>query len=67
MQDVKDGEQDLEQINPLILASTGLDVHMALRDIDAEMKCIEDIVNSSWRAPKITLKCLVPKEVKRRT
>lgn len=68
MQDVKDGEQDLEQINPLILASTGLDVHKASRDIDAEMKCIDDInVDSSWRAPKITLKCLVPKEVKRRT
>ena len=55
MQEVNDIKQDLKQINPLILASTGLDVHMDSIDFGAKRKCIDNIDHDSWHVPKINV------------
>lgn len=71
MQEVHDGTLKLEHINSTVLSAAGLDVHIDASSSDeSESNSTSDLVDTtddSWRVPTITLKDLVPKEVKRRT
>jgi len=71
MQDVKDGSQELSQINPLILATAGLEVHEMTSSNDAQVEVSTtdegDHKIDAWRVPSITLQSLRPQEIKRRT
>ena len=71
MQEVSAGTQRLMNINPSILAISGLDVHTAadksnLDTMTSTRKLTEEI-NDSRREPTCKLQSLVPKFVKRRT
>jgi hypothetical protein len=67
MIDVEHGTQQLSQINPAVLAASGLNVHTGNSDNDTN--CDEDTHhdNESWCDPIFIVRDLVPKEVKRLT
>jgi len=67
MLDVKHGNQQLSQINPLVRNAAGLNVHTGAgwdRDDNCDVYHKKD---DSWREPIFNIYNLVPKEVKRLT